>query len=129
MRARATPLVGRLQERLPRRRQCRGRVLVDLACERLRQRVNRCRLGNGSFFARRQRRDFEFVELLFPVGGADREQRINIDDDTSAVMAAAAQYQRPPRPPLDAEAHHRLIDRADFFDIEGAVGQPLAVEH
>jgi len=30
---------------------------------------------------------------------------------------------------LEAEAHHRLVDRADLLDVESAVGKTLAVEH
>ena len=30
---------------------------------------------------------------------------------------------------LQAEAHHRLVDRADVLDVQGPVGDALAVEH
>ena len=28
-----------------------------------------------------------------------------------------------------AKAHHRLVDRANLLDIQGAIGQALAIEH
>ena len=33
-----------------------------------------------------------------------------------------------PRGHFEVEAHHRLVDRADLLDVEGAVAEPLAVE-
>ena len=67
--------------------------------------------------------------MLFPVRWADREQCVEIHDDSGAMTSATAQNQRSSRPLLDAEPHHRLVNRADFLDVERAVREPLAVEH
>jgi len=81
VRARAAPLVGRLQQRFAGRRQYRRRVLVDLAGKRFRQRLDGIRSGDGPLLAIGQRCDIEVDELLFPVRRTDREQSVEIHDD------------------------------------------------
>ena len=65
-----------------------------------------------------------FARLLGCLG----EQRVEVDRRRGAVASSGLDGDRRARRPLQAEAHHRLVDRADLLDVEGAVGEPLAVE-
>jgi hypothetical protein len=44
------------------------------------------------------------------------------------VLGLGAQRQRAAAGKLDLEAHHHLVDRADLLDVEGAVGEALALQ-
>jgi hypothetical protein len=51
------------------------------------------------------------------------QERGEVDDDVLGADGDARALGA-----LDVEAHHRLVDRADLLDVEGAVGEALAVE-
>ena len=58
--------------------------------------------------------------------GLQRRQRLEVGVDGRAVVLAGADGEDAAGGGLDGEAHHRLVDRADLLDVEGAVGEPLA---
>ena len=55
-------------------------------------------------------------------------QQVEIDRGRCAVLLLGLDRHRPPGRRLEPEPHHRLVDRADLLDVEGAVGDALAVE-
>ena len=55
-------------------------------------------------------------------------QRVEIDRGRGAVLLLGLDRHRQPGRRLEPEPHHRLVDRADLLDVEGAVGDALAVE-
>ena len=127
----ATTFVGRLQQRRARRRDlAAGRAaLVDDRPER--------RSDAGHIRRRGQRLadlvgDRVAIGLFLEEFGALRSllcrQRRHVDEHRRPVVLAGADRDRRAGTRLDREAHHRLVDAADLLDVEGAVGQLLAVE-
>ena len=57
------------------------------------------------------------------------EQRIEVDGGRRALLLLRLDRHRAAGRLLDAEPHHRLVDRADLLHVEGAVGDALAVQH
>ncbi len=55
-------------------------------------------------------------------------QRLDIDGHRRAAALRGPDGDRAARRRLQPEAHHGLVDRADVLDVEGAVGDALAVE-
>ena len=63
------------------------------------------------------------------LGGRHREQGVEVDHGRRPRRLAGADRHRASGRLLQAEPHHRLVDRADLLDVEGTVGESLAVEH
>ena len=68
------------------------------------------------------------LEPLRPVGGLGGEEFLQVDRGRRAVRLRGLDRDRAALGHFEVEAHHRLVDRADLLDVEGAVAEPLAVE-
>ena len=67
-----------------------------------------------------------------PLGPASARlggQCLEVDGGRRAVLLLRLDGHRAAAGGLEPEAHHGLVDRADLLDVEGAVGDALAVEH
>ena len=68
------------------------------------------------------------LEPLGPVGGLGGEEFLQVDRRRCAVRLRGLDGDRAALGHFEVEAHHRLVNRADLLDVEGAVAEPLAVE-
>ena len=126
--ARAAALVVRLQHEGAGRDEVRGRILVQHAIQRRVKVLQRIRgpqrLGDGV-------RHVAVGMRLQPAGAPALrlcQQLVEIDGARRAELLCGLDRDRAAGRDLHPEAHDRLVHRADLLDIEGAVGDALAVE-
>ena len=126
--ARAAALVVRLQHESTGRDEVRGRILVQHPIQRRMQVFQRIhgpkRLGDGVCHV-------SFRVRLKPAGAPALrlcQQLVEIDGARRAELLRRSDGDRAASRDLHPKAHDRLVHRADLLDVEGAVGDALAVE-
>lgn len=129
--ASAAALVGGLQQRRAGRRWMpagRGALVHDGA-QRIHQPRHVLRRGErGSDLRRQLAAVGVLLQGLGAVSSLAGGEGGEVEEDRRAVVLAGADRQRGPRQRQHGETHHRLVDAADLLDIEGAIGQALAVQ-
>jgi len=90
--------------------------------------------GGGLLQALRRGGDARLV--LQPLGPVRRllgQQRLDVDHrvrrNSALLLGVPLHAQRQALGPLDREAHHGFVDRANLLDVQGPVGQALSLQH
>ena len=129
VRARPTPLFARLQHHRALWHEVRGRVAVDDRVEGGVERLHGVGIARRPPQPVRQLSVGAVLQPLGALGGRLVEQGIQIDRGRGTLLLGGPDGDGEAVGRLQAEAHHRLVDRADVFDVQGPVGDALAVEH
>ncbi|MCC7494461.1 MAG: hypothetical protein IT204_19040 [Fimbriimonadaceae bacterium] len=132
VRAGAAALVGRLEHQAASRHRGRCGVPGDALVERREQLVQRAGVLQAAVRLACPVVAGGVGEPLAAVPGWGGEQRLEVDHhrrgDLGFVLALADDGDGRAGHPFEREAHDGLVDRADLLDVEGAVGEPFAVE-
>ena len=83
--------------------------------------------STGFRLRRRQGAPGILLQLLDPVLALLGEKFVERDEHRRLVVLARLDGEHAALGGLDREAHDGLVDRADLLDVEGPVGQPLAL--
>ena len=128
VRAGTPTLLARLQHHGAAGHEVRRRIVVDHGIEGGVQRLGGGRIPHGPPHPIRQ---LAVGAVLNPPGAAGRrfaQQRLDVHRSRRAVFLGGPDRGGAARRGLQSKPHHGLVDGTDMLDVQGAVGDALAVE-
>ena len=128
VRAGAPPLLARLQHHGPGGHQIRRRVPVDDRIKGGVQRLDTPRLPHRLLHPVGELAVGTVLDPLRAPGRRFAQQRFDVHGGGGAVLLRGPDGGGAPRRRLQPEAHHGFVDGADVLDVQGAVGDALAVQ-